>query len=262
MAFLASSIGLVFAISACKGGSDIQPGPTSSVSVEVSTGAAITPTPAAEPTLAGPAPSPKSYVLVRALEELDRLTVTERVSGDLILERNERFEIVWMISNRGLMIRVIEPPYDEGRRAVTQWFLDKGFTQEELCALNLKFYPTKQADPNNQFPRDSGPTGCPSPTPSAALTAQYPSRLQELVNKAQEEIAKSGTGWAVIFYNDLVRIVYNPNYQDYLGGPTYPAFIVYYRGDRGQAEGIVGDVFQGFGTDVSVLAIHWSPVGP
>jgi hypothetical protein len=142
------------------------------VSVEVSGAGEITPTPAAEPTSAGPEPSEQATELARtfgrASEKLDRLTATDRPSGDLVLVRNERFEIVWMIYNRQLVIKVFQPPYEEGRQAVTQWFLDKGFTQEELCALGefgrIGIYPTQDAVPGDQFPGDTGPTGCPAPT--------------------------------------------------------------------------------------------------
>ena len=98
----------------------------------------------------------------------------------------------------------------------------------------------------------------PTSTVVPTSTQQYPPRLQELVDMAQQKIDNLGIPYASIFRNDIVDILYDPNYQDYPDGPTFPAFVVVFfdAGEQEKVQLVVEDFFAGLDVDISTLNIR------
>ena len=113
-------------------------------------------------------PIPKSGISgalsEKAVEIKKEITKTNKTSGDLIVENNPDFNITYLISNDQFMVTIKNSSYDETKNAVEKWFLNQGFTQQELCLLRLSFSASKQIKPDFSGD-DAVPKGCPVPKP-------------------------------------------------------------------------------------------------
>ena len=115
------------------------------------------------PTTEVPTPTTSLYALSSQEQQLlAEITVDPRESGDLVLEDNARYQLVYLISNREFVAIVRQVPYDDVKREIENWFLSQGFSQESLCSIRLSFAPAKALEEQGyQYdPQDVVPTGC------------------------------------------------------------------------------------------------------
>jgi len=110
-----------------------------------------------------PTPSPVAKILSQKSQELKlRLTKTDKKSGDLILEDNPEFKIIYLISNDQFMVFVKKAPYEDIKRKAEVWFGNYGFEPFDLCLLKVSFTTSKAVKSDFSI-RDAVPTGCPIP---------------------------------------------------------------------------------------------------
>ncbi len=101
---------------------------------------------------------------LEALKLKRDLVKTDKKIGDLVLETNADFEIKYLIFNEQFVVTVKEEPFGPNKQQAQAWFLDKGFTAENLCPLKLTFAASREVAPDFSQ-KDALPTGCPQ-TPS------------------------------------------------------------------------------------------------
>lgn len=98
---------------------------------------------------------------LKALEAKKELTKTDKTSGDLVLEENSDFQIIYLISNDQFMVFINKLPFAETKDKAQKWFTDKGFTQQDLCLLRISFSLSKEISKDTILEeKDVVPSGC------------------------------------------------------------------------------------------------------
>lgn len=111
-----------------------------------------------------PSLSPLTKTLSKSAFELKKeITKTDRKSGDLILEENNDLKIIYLISNDLFIVSIKTSSYETAKQTAESWFLNKGFSKEDLCNLKLSFGASKDIKPDLTL-EDIIPSGCPLPT--------------------------------------------------------------------------------------------------
>jgi len=113
----------------------------------------------------GLAPEPTQAPLVLSKDSLglkQSLTKTDKKSGDLVLENNDNFKIIYLIYNDEFIVFVNKSPYEEIKQKSEGWFRGKGFSALDLCLLKISFTATKETRPDFSS-TDAVPFGCATP---------------------------------------------------------------------------------------------------
>lgn len=96
-----------------------------------------------------------------SLDIKKRLTATDQKVGDLRLEGNENFKIDYLISNDEFYVAILKPGFKGFKQEAINWFLEKGFKQEDLCVLKINFAVNKEiAESENLNIGDLTVEGC------------------------------------------------------------------------------------------------------
>lgn len=103
---------------------------------------------------------PQAEVLSSKAYEIKKsLVKTEQTDGDLVLEKNSKFEIRYLLKDDQFIVNIIETPFEDNKLDAESWFKDKGFTSKDLCLLELTFSASRHIKPDfNQV--DAIPSGC------------------------------------------------------------------------------------------------------
>lgn len=65
--------------------------------------------------------------------------ILENNNGDLLLVKTNDYLIQYITSPDIFIVTLLKEPVEENRKIAEKWFLDKGFSQENLCNLGLHF---------------------------------------------------------------------------------------------------------------------------
>ncbi|KKS03769.1 hypothetical protein A2W70_02485 [Candidatus Curtissbacteria bacterium RIFCSPLOWO2_02_41_11] len=76
------------------------------------------------------------------------MTATDKKIGDLTILDNKTAKITYLISNDQFIVEIKEAPFEDGKKQIESWFINKGFTQGELCVLRISFGTSKTIKPN------------------------------------------------------------------------------------------------------------------
>lgn len=84
------------------------------------------------------------------------------VKGKVITE-NDDFKIDRTKDKDSFTVTIKKAPYEDGKKKAEEWLLSNGFTQEDLCVLNISIIPNYTFG-KDFWPEKSGlvPTGCPT----------------------------------------------------------------------------------------------------
>ncbi len=124
-----------------------------------------------------PEPSPLSYVAKPMSQEAKdlkaKLVKTDKYVGDLTLVDDPKYKIEYLISNDKFMGTVRVAPYATSKQAAEDWFMNQGFSDFDLCTLEISFVAAKEIGDDLEA-GDMGFERCPVPdkeeaTPEADL---------------------------------------------------------------------------------------------
>lgn len=110
-----------------------------------------------------PLPHPSPLVASQGAIDLKKqLTKTDKKIGDLTLTDTDDFRIIYLIANDEFMIFIKNNPYQENKQKAQNWFIEKGFTQTDLCLFKIGFIASKEIKPDFAA-ADGVPDNCPVP---------------------------------------------------------------------------------------------------
>lgn len=110
-----------------------------------------------------PKPSSNVEEAKNAIQLKNELTKTDKKTGELTLEDNEKFRIDYMIQQDQFMVIIKKSPFAENKAQAEQWFKNKGFGQTSLCVLKVYFTAFREVTDVGTAPEVVVPTGCPAP---------------------------------------------------------------------------------------------------
>jgi hypothetical protein len=95
----------------------------------------------------------------KSIEIRKAITNTDKVLGDLVLEKNSNFTVFYLIHNDEFFVNINKTPFASGKTKAEDWFKAKGFSASDLCLIRISFLATKEVkQPLSES--EIIPTGC------------------------------------------------------------------------------------------------------